>query len=90
MLVMLQDRRDHVLWLVERKQYEEALEEVEVLEAELNGAAMKVTTSTTNGHGLVWVWVRVTWDLIILSSRGKGWPEQVHNGQTGFTVHLVN
>lgn len=85
---MLQDRRDHVSWLVERKQYEEVL--VEVLEAELNGAAMMVTTSTTNGHGLVRVRVRVTWDLIILSSRGKGWPEQVHNGQTGFTVHLVN
>ncbi|KAF8676121.1 hypothetical protein AX14_005017 [Amanita brunnescens Koide BX004] len=49
-LVMPRDRRDHVSWLVERKRYEEALEEAEALEAELNGAATKATT--LNGiHG---------------------------------------
>ena len=49
-LVMPRDRRDHVSWLVERKRYEEALEEAEALEAELNGAATKA--ATLNGiHG---------------------------------------
>lgn len=33
-LVKPRDRRDHVAWLVERKRYEEALEEVERIEAE--------------------------------------------------------
>lgn len=32
-LVKPRDRRDHVAWLVERKRYEEALEEVERIEA---------------------------------------------------------
>lgn len=33
-LVKPRDRRDHVLWLVERRRYEEALDEVESFEAE--------------------------------------------------------
>ena len=36
-LVKRRDRRDHVMWLVERRRYEEALEEVEKAEAEGNG-----------------------------------------------------
>lgn len=32
-LVKPRDRRDHVAWLVERKRYEEALEELELIEA---------------------------------------------------------
>ena len=46
-LVMPRDKRDHVSWLVERRRYEEALEEAEALEAEVNGAV--VATTTTNG-----------------------------------------
>ena len=50
-LVMPRDKRDHISWLVERKRYEEALEEAEALEAELNGAAV-ATAMTSNGiHG---------------------------------------
>lgn len=36
-LVKPRDRRDHVMWLVERRRYEEALEEVERAEAEASG-----------------------------------------------------
>jgi hypothetical protein len=36
-LVKPRDRRDHVMWLVERRRYEEALEEVERAEAEGGG-----------------------------------------------------
>jgi hypothetical protein len=47
-LVMPRDKRDHILWLVERRRYEEALEEAEALEAEVNGAVV-VATSSSNG-----------------------------------------
>jgi vacuolar protein sorting-associated protein 41 len=36
-LVKPRDRRDHVMWLVERRRYEEALDEVESFEADGNG-----------------------------------------------------
>ena len=36
-LVKPRDRRDHIMWLVERRRYEEALEEVERVEAEGSG-----------------------------------------------------
>ena len=36
-LVKPRDRRDHVLWLVERRRYEEALDEVENFEVEGSG-----------------------------------------------------
>ena len=48
-LVMPRDKRDHVSWLVERMRYEEALEEAEALEAEVNGAVVATTTTTSNG-----------------------------------------
>lgn len=38
-VVRPRDRRDHVAWLVERKRYEEALEEIEHLETMAAGAA---------------------------------------------------
>ena len=36
-LVKPRDRRDHVMWLVERRRYEEALDELETFEAEGSG-----------------------------------------------------
>nr|GAT50426.1 vacuolar assembling protein [Mycena chlorophos] len=38
-VVRRRDRRDHIAWLVERQRYEEALGEVEALEAETGGAS---------------------------------------------------
>ena len=38
-LVKPRDRRDHVMWLVERRRYEEALDEVESFEAEGSGSS---------------------------------------------------
>lgn len=37
-LVRPRDRRDHVAWLVDRKRYEEALEEMEHMEADAKGS----------------------------------------------------
>lgn len=47
-LVMPRDRRDHISWLVEKKRYEEALEEAEALEAELVGATAAMKTNGTH------------------------------------------
>ena len=44
-LVMPRDRRDHISWLMEKKRYEEALEEAEALEAELVGATAATKTN---------------------------------------------
>lgn len=49
-LVMPRDRRDHISWLVERRRYEEALEEAEALEAEVNGAVVAMTSNGTHGE----------------------------------------
>jgi len=45
-LVQPRDRRDHVVWLVERKRYEEALSAVEQMEAE-----EQVTLQGDGGRG---------------------------------------
>ena len=33
-IVRPRDRKDHIAWLVERKRYEEALEQIEIMESE--------------------------------------------------------
>lgn len=47
------DRRDHVAWLVERQMYEEALEEVEKIEAD---GLLKKNKSGSGGVGKLAVW----------------------------------
>ena len=45
------DRRDHVEWLVEKKRYEEALEEAEIIEAEGDGSLVTEEEKEA-GHGI--------------------------------------
>ncbi|KAK2464836.1 hypothetical protein APHAL10511_003135 [Amanita phalloides] len=59
-VIMPRDRRDHIGWLVERRRYEEALEEAEALEAEMAEATVtsmvpketRVTAGKAKANGM--------------------------------------